>query len=89
MLSVVRDDEKLPIASFSIQLHGAEIKYSAQKEGLALYLAILHFAFYLFGRPFTVMTNHKRSAPSRTSPNKPTHLQLGAQDFGFQIYHQV
>ncbi len=60
VLSVVRDNEKLPVAFFSKQLRGAQVKYSAQElEGLGIYEAIRHFAYFLYGRKFTVVTDHK------------------------------
>ena len=45
-LSMVREGEKLPVASFSRQLRGAQVRYSAQElEGLAVYKSIRHFAY--------------------------------------------
>ncbi len=60
VLSVVRNGEKLPVAFFSKQLRGAQANYSAQElEGLGIYEAIRHFAYFLYGRKFTVVTDHK------------------------------
>ncbi len=60
VLSVVRNDEKLPVAFFSKQLRGAQVNYSAQElEGLGIYESIRHFAYFLYGRKFTVVTDHK------------------------------
>ncbi len=60
VLSVVRNEEKLPVAFFSKQLRGAQMNYSAQElEGLGVYEAIRHFAYFLYGRRFTVVTDHK------------------------------
>ncbi len=60
VLSVVRNEERLPVAFFSKQLRGAQMNYSAQElEGLGVYEAIRHFAYYLYGRKFTVITDHK------------------------------
>ncbi len=60
VLSVVRDEEKLPVAFFSKQLRGAQTRYSAQElEGLGVFEAIHHFAYFLYGRRFTVVTDHK------------------------------
>ncbi len=60
VLSVVRNEEKLPVAFFSKQLRGAQANYSAQElEGLGIYEAIRHFAYFLYGRKFTVVTDHK------------------------------
>ncbi len=50
----------MPVAFFSKQLRGAQSNYSAQKlEGLGIYEAIKHFAYFLYGRRFTVVTDHR------------------------------
>ncbi len=60
VLSVVRKDENVPVAFFSKQLRGAQMRYSAQElEGLGVFEAIRHFAYFLYGRRFTVVTDHK------------------------------
>ncbi len=60
VVSVVRGEEHLPVAFFSKQLKGAQQRYSAQElEGLALIEAVRHFAFYLYGKDFTVVTDHR------------------------------
>ena len=59
-LNVMRDGVKRPVAYYSKQLQGAEQRYSATElEGLAVYRSINFFAHYLFGRRFTVITDHK------------------------------
>ncbi len=58
--SVQREGEWRPVAFFSRQLRGAQARYSAQElEGLALFESVNHFAFYLYGRVFTVFSDHK------------------------------
>ncbi len=60
VLSVMREGEWKPVAFFSRQLRNAQVRYSAQElEGLALYESVNHFAFYLYGRVFKVLTDHK------------------------------
>ncbi len=60
VLSVQREGEWRPVAFFSRQLRGAQARYSAQElEGLALFELVNHFAFYLYGRVFTVFSDHK------------------------------
>ncbi len=60
VLSVVREEEKLPVAFFSKQLQGAQKNYSAQElEGLGVYESVNHFAYFLYGKRFTVITDHK------------------------------
>ena len=59
-LNVTRDGELRPAAYYSKQLQGAEKNYSATElEGLAVYRSINFFSHYLFGRTFTVVTDHK------------------------------
>ncbi len=60
VLSVQRVEEWRPVAFFSRQLKGAQARYSAQElEGLALFEAVNHFAFYLYGKVFKVFSDHK------------------------------
>ncbi len=60
VLSVRRDEEWKPVAFFSRQLKGAQVRYSAQElEGLALFEAVQHFAFYLYGKRFSIITDHR------------------------------
>jgi len=60
VLSVVRDEETLPVAFFSKQLKGAQTRYAAQElECLAVVEAVQHFAYYLYGRHFEVVTDHR------------------------------
>ncbi len=59
VLSVRRGEELLPVAFFSKQLQGAEHRYSAQElEGLGLFKAVRHFAFYLYGTHFKCGDTH-------------------------------
>ena len=49
-----------PVAFASRQLRNAELNYSAiEKEGLAVYWALQKFHIYLYGRDFTLRTDHK------------------------------
>ncbi len=60
VLSVEREGKREPVAFFSMQLRGAQLRYSAQElEGLGLFESVRHFAFYLYGRTFTVVTDHR------------------------------
>ncbi len=48
------------MAFFSRQLRGAQTRYSAQElERLALFESVQHFAFYLYGRRFVIVTDHR------------------------------
>jgi cleavage and polyadenylation specificity factor subunit 1 len=49
-----------PLAFFSAKLSAAQAKYSAfDRELLACYLAIRHFRWYLEGRVFYILSDHK------------------------------
>ena len=54
------NDTWQPLAFFSRKLKPAETRYSAfDRELLAIYLAIKHFGYFLEGREFHVLTDHK------------------------------
>ena len=60
VLSVVCGDLELPVTLYFRQLLPRETRYSATElEALALLCLVKHFAFYLFGKSFTVNTDHK------------------------------
>ena len=60
MLSQVRDGEERPIAYCSRQLNSAESKYRVTElELLAFLFATKQFRCYLYGRKFTVHTDHR------------------------------
>ena len=59
---VQRNEEGLPnaIAYYSRKLHGLEVRYSATDlEALAVVESVRHFNPYLYGRSFTILTDHK------------------------------
>ena len=60
MLNVIRGGETLPVGFYSRQLHGAEERYSATElEALGVVSAVKHWLHWLYGRCFTVVTDHK------------------------------
>lgn len=72
-----------PLAYFSKALKPAETRYSVfDRELLAIYLAIKHFRYFIEGRQFHVMTDHKpliyalAGKPDRYSPRQARHLDL-------------
>ncbi len=87
VLSVRREGEDRPVAFFSKQLCGAQRRYSAQElECLAVVESIQHFAFYLYGRRFEVVTDHRglESLRSGRQLNRRVHgwtLKLTEYDF--------
>ena len=69
-----------PLAFFSRRLSAAEKKYATlDKELLALFAAIKHFAWFLDGRPFIAYTDHKPLTTILTSrtvhpPRRTRHM---------------
>ncbi len=60
VLNVVRDGAQYSVAFYSRQLKGAKHRYSAiELEALAVVESIKHFAHFLFGASFTVLTDHR------------------------------
>ena len=54
------DDEQKPLAFFSKCLSPAEVKYSTfDRELLAIYAAVRHFRYFVEGREFSILTDHK------------------------------
>ena len=87
VLSVLRDGEWRPVAFFSRQLKGAQVRYSAQElECLAVVEAVRHFAYFLYGRRFTILTDHRslETLVSGRQGNRRVHgwaLKLAEFDF--------
>ena len=91
-LNVIRDGEKRPAAYYSKQLQGAEKNYSATElEGLAVYRSVNFFAHFLFGRKFSVLTDHKALVSFLKSKVLNRRLQgwmLQLQQFDFTITYR-
>ena len=75
-----------PLAFFSKSLKPAETRYSTfDRELLAVYLSIKHFQYFLEGRNFHVLTDHKpltyalSARSDRHSPRQSRHLDLISQ----------
>ncbi len=69
VLQVRRGEELHLVAFYSCQLKGAETNYPAQElEGLALFRAVNHFSFYLYGNYFEVCTDHEGLVSMLTKP---------------------
>ena len=82
-----------PLAYFSKQLKPSEKRYSAfDRELLAIYLAIKHFRYFVEGRNFFILTDHKpltfalSNKPDRYSPRQSRHLDYISQ-FTSDIRH--
>ena len=72
-----------PIAYFSKTLKPSETHYSTfDRELLAIYLAIKHFRYFIEGRSFHILTDHKpltyalAARPDHYSPQQTRHLDL-------------
>ena len=60
VLQVWRDEQWEAMAFYSQQTKAVEQRYSATElEALALVESIKHFSYYLYGKTFTVYTDHK------------------------------
>ncbi len=75
-----------PLSFFSRALTPAETRYSTyDRELLPIYLSIRHFRYFLEGRDFHVLTDHKpltyalASRPDRHSPRQVRHLDYISQ----------
>ena len=81
-----------PIAFFSKKLTSAETKYSTfDRELLAIYLSIKHFQYFVEGRNFYILTDHKPltfalQANHNHSPRQLRHLEFISQ-FTSDIRH--
>ena len=87
------DDHWHPIAYFSKLLKKAEIKYSTfDRELLAVYLAVKHFRYFVEGRDFHVLTDHKplvyakHTRSDKHTPRQARHLDFISQ-FTSDIRH--
>ena len=82
-----------PVAFASRVLQPAERNYNTQEiEGLALIYAVKKFHAYLFGRPFTVVTDHQAILNILTSSSPSPRVQrwsLALQQYQFTITHRA
>ncbi len=92
VLNVIRDGVEYPVAFYSRQLRGAEKRYSATElEALAVVASIQHFAHFLFGASFTVLTDHNplTSLLSSKSLNRRLHgMALKIMQFDVTILYR-
>ena len=87
------DDEWHPIAYFFKKLRLAETRYSTfDRELLAIYLAIKHFRYFIEGREFFVLSDHKPLTfalaihTDKYTPQQTRHLDFISQ-FTTNIRH--
>lgn len=85
-------DKEHVVAFASRSLKGAELHYcEVEKEALACSLASRHFIFFLWGIPFTVLSDHKpltyvftTKGSNRTTPRISKWI-LGLQSYNFRV----
>ena len=91
-LNVSRDGVEKPVGFFSKQLQGAQKHYSVTElEGLAIFKSIFFFAHFLWGKKFTVLTDHKALVSllkSRTLNKRLHGWVLKLLDFNFEIIYR-
>ena len=87
------DDGQHPIAYFSKKLRPAETRYSTfDRELLAVYLSIKHFRYFVEGREFFVLNDHKPLTyalavhTDKYTPRQTRHLDFISQ-FTTDIRH--
>ena len=89
---VGEDGEEHPIAYASQKLKPREACYSTiEKECLAAVWDLKHFEHYLYGQPFTLITDHKPPAWLKTMKNsnqRPTRWAVFMQQFKFEVHHR-
>ena len=90
-LNVIRDGEEKPVGFFSKQLQGAHKRYSATElEGLAIFRAVFHYAHFLYGREFTIITDHKvlvQMMMGKALNRRVRGWALKLQDFLFKVVY--
>ncbi|XP_026532364.1 uncharacterized protein K02A2.6-like, partial [Notechis scutatus] len=94
---VLPNGNEAPIAFFSRTLSKTERNYSQlDKEALAIVAAIKRFHEYVYGRPFTIITDHKpllgilagdKPTPHILSP-RMTHWSEFLAAYGYQLLHR-
>ena len=92
VLSQIRNGEERTIAYCSRQLNSAETKYSVTElELLVLIFATKQFRCYLYGRKFTVYTDHralKWLLNLQDPSSRLTRWALKQSEYDFQVEHR-
>lgn len=92
VLNVKRGEDILPVAFYSRQLRGAELRYSATElEALAVVRTVQHFLPYLYGREFVVVTDHQAltSLMSSKTLNRRLHgFAMKLMEFNLHIVYR-
>ena len=92
VLNVVRDDKFFQWPSSRNNSRELNARYSATElEGLAVYRSVTFFAHFLYGREFTLYTDHQALVSMRSGKvmNRRVHgWALKLQDFSFRIIYR-
>lgn len=92
ILSQKVDGHSMPIAYASQQLKKAEQNYSTvERECLAIVWATKYFRCYLYGRKFTIVTDHrplKWLMNVKDPASRLARWNLKLQDYDFEIVHK-
>ena len=87
---VIRDGVEYLVAFYSRQLRGPEHRYSATEiEALAVVCAVEHFAHFLFGAKFTMLTDYRPLTAllsSKTLNRRLGGMALKLMQFNLEIY---
>ena len=92
VLSQVIDEEEHPVLYISRKLLKHEVNYATiEKEALAVKWAVHHLRYYLWGRDFTLITDHaplKWMARNKDKNARITRWFLELQDYHFKVEHR-
>lgn len=92
VLSQLEEGKERPIAYLSRTLSKAEENYSATaKELLAIYFAAKRFRPYLYGRPFTIYTDHEpltKELKLTDATGRVTRQRLYLEQYDFKIIYK-
>ena len=81
-LNVIREGKEYPVCFFSRQLRGTEKNYSAMEiEALGVVEAVEHWAHFLYGQRFEVLTDHRALCYLTTSQ----HLNKRLRGFALRL----
>ncbi|KXJ81220.1 hypothetical protein RP20_CCG021137 [Aedes albopictus] len=92
VLSQLEDGKERPIAYLSRTLSKAEENYSATaKELLGIYFAAKRFRPYLYGKPFTIYTDHEpltKELKLTDATGRVTRQRLYLEQYDFKIMYK-
>lgn len=92
VLSQVRNGKERPIAYASRKLNKAEVKYSVtEAELLGVVFGVRTFKCYLYGRKFTIITDHrplKWLLTMKDPSSRLTRWALSLAEYDFEVIHR-